>query len=420
MFLSTDMVSLTPPLKAYFKRRLGRMDVHRPELWHTYRLALEELFARLPAVDGLMIRIGEAGSSYNSLKSEYSGELLVTDAQSLQLMLTELLPVFERLGKTLIFRTWSVGVGKIGDMHTNSETYLAALDSIRSEALVVSTKYCMGDFDSFLPLNPTLMVGPQRRVAEFQSRREFEGFNAFPDYMGPLYQTALLELLERNDHIEGAWVWTQGGGPLHASPLSLYLFDGFWRMVDANVYATARLLERPDSDMIAITRDWVSETYGPDHVLNEAITKFLLESHSIVKQGLYIRPFAEKRVLALGLEPPPMLWIFKWNIVDGSSSALSAVYFMCRSDEQFATAVGEGGVAAARVRQWKQRLAALEDRVRPENRPDFAMLLKSLDYEADLFETLSQYRRAFLYFYRWLDRGQGDAWAAWMTAGRTL
>ncbi|NTW35554.1 MAG: hypothetical protein HGB17_05405, partial [Syntrophobacteraceae bacterium] len=222
--------------------------------------------------------------------------------------------------------------------------------------------------------------------------------------------------LGRNQRIEGAWVWTNGGGPLRAGPLSLYPFSGFWQLVDANVYATARLLERPDSDPFAVTRDWVRDTYDSDPVLNEAITELLLESHSIVEQGLYIRPFAEKQVLAFGLEPPPMMWIFKWDIVDGSSSALSAIYLLSSSDKEFAAAVGEGDVATDRVSRWRQRLATLQDHVRTENRKDFEMLLESLGYQADLFETLSLYRRAFLNFYRWLDRGEEHAYTLWKQA----
>jgi len=73
------------------------------------------------------------------------------------------------------------------------------------ENLVVSTKFTMGDFDSWLPLNPTLGVGEQVRLVEMQGRREFEAFNAIPDDMGSDHQVALQRFLAGNPHIDGLW-----------------------------------------------------------------------------------------------------------------------------------------------------------------------------------------------------------------------
>jgi hypothetical protein len=101
----------------------------------------------------------------------------------------------EATDREVIFRTWSVGVGAVGDMHTNDQSYEAVLGGIDSPALIVSTKFTLGDFYSWLPLNVTLEQGQQRRIVEFQSRREFENFGAFPNDLGPQYQFALEKLL---------------------------------------------------------------------------------------------------------------------------------------------------------------------------------------------------------------------------------
>lgn len=416
VYLYTDMVALTPPLEDYLQRRFGRMNVHSREFWRVYRAGVEELFGHFPEVDGLMIRVGEAGAIYNARGWDYRSELLVRDRRALQLMLNELLPAFaadtgpDGRDRTLIFRTWSVGVGDVGDMHTNPETFERALGDVQSPNLVLSAKFVMGDFDSYLPLNPTLKNSKQRQIIEFQARREFEAFNAFPNYLGPLHQTALLEFLASNPNIDGAWLWTQSGGPLRAGPLSLYPFQGFWRMIDPNVYATARLLENPDADLLAVTEQWVRDNYGRDPQLVAALRDALLESHDIVQQGLYVAPYAEKQVLALGLEPPPMMWIFKWDIVSGSSSVLSSVYFTSREREDFERALAGGDAAVRRVQDLRASLESVRDRVDPEERESYAMLLRSLEYEADLFATLAAYRKTFLHFYRWIDLGQGEAW----------
>ena len=88
----------------------------------------------------------------------------------------------------------------------------------------------MGDFDSWLPLNPTLGVGEQPSLVEMQGRREFEAFNAIPDDMGSDHQVALQRFLAGNPHIDGLWMWTQDGGPWRAGPMSLYLKSGFWQL----------------------------------------------------------------------------------------------------------------------------------------------------------------------------------------------
>ena len=118
----------------------------------------------------------------------------------------------------------------VGDMHTDAASYHAVLDGIDSPALIVSTKYTLGDFYSWLPLNDTLATGDQRRIIEFQSRREFEAFGSLPNDLGPQYQWALQTLLAENPNIEGVWTWTQDGGPWRAGPMSLYLKSGFWQL----------------------------------------------------------------------------------------------------------------------------------------------------------------------------------------------
>ncbi|NED52538.1 hypothetical protein G3I24_16755, partial [Micromonospora aurantiaca] len=98
---------------------------------------------------------------------------------------------------------------------------------------------------SHLPLNTTLLTGEQKRIVEFQSRREFEGFGALPNDLGGLHQEALRTFLAKNPHVVGLWNWTQDGGPLRAGPMTLYLRTGFWQMWDLNVYLTARLAWDP-------------------------------------------------------------------------------------------------------------------------------------------------------------------------------
>ncbi|MDM7913760.1 MAG: hypothetical protein QUU85_00640, partial [Candidatus Eisenbacteria bacterium] len=339
VYLRTDMLTLSEPLRRRLLALPGGMDPRNPELWAVYRAGLEEVFAALP-VDGLVLRIGEAGPLYNRPQQGYWSEMHVDDPASLRAMLNGLLPAFEATGRTLIFRSWSVGLGELGELHTDPAVYAAALDGIDSPNLVVSTKFTAGDFYSYLPLNPTLLAGRHRRIVEFQARREYEGFCAFPNYCGPLHQAALQEILRSNSRVEGTYLWTQDGGPLRAGPLSLYPRHGFWLWTDANVYATSRLALDPWRDLEAVTREWAAGCFGPDPEIVDAVVSVLGESRAAVEGGLYIRPFAERSLRVAGIEVPPMLWILEWDMVGGWNAVCSLVYRECREDLPGAVAGG--------------------------------------------------------------------------------
>lgn len=413
VYLYTDMVALTTPLESYLLSRYGRLHTESKEFWEPYKAACEEIFSEMPGVSGIMIRIGEAGSIYNKPGWDYYSELGVRSNEAVRRMLEAFLEVAERHGKKIIFRTWSVGVGEAGDMHTNSETYDRVLGGIHSENLIVSTKYCRGDYYSWLPFNETLYQGGHRRIAEFQLRREFEGLNAFPNFMGPLYKKALLECINNNPEFNGIWLWTQEGGPLRAGPLSIFPFHGFNTITDLNLFAMGRLVNDPTADLSGIISEWSGLQFGTDTVLSEALVKVLLNSHSTVQKGLYISQFARYDVRALGLEPPPMLWIFEWDIVGGSPSVFSNIYQI--SEDSIDEAVAEGYMAAGEAAGMLRELNSVRDHV-TLNTDIFDKLIASVAYEENLFETLAHFRKYILTYYRWLDSGGKEEKINWKEA----
>jgi len=195
--------------------------------------------------------------------------------------------------------------------------------------------------------------------------------------------------------------------------MSLYPFYGFWLWIDANAWVTSQLAWEPDADPVALTEMWVRRTFGNDPVTVHNMTELLLRSREPVLQGLYIGPFARQRVRALGLETTPMMWIFEWDIVDGSSSVLSVVYDISKEDLE--GAIGEGVRAVEAVR----RMQALVQEIDPSTwrQPElYPKVVASLEYEANLLETLAWYRRAFLRYYQWLDTGDRAAFEDWQTA----
>lgn len=413
VYLATDMLALSPPLRAYLDRTTGGLDTENPRLWQVYQAGLTELFDRMSYVDGIMVRIGEGGAVYQLPGWDYTSEIAVTTPSAVRAMLRAFLAVAERTDTEVIFRSWSVGIGAVGALHTSRDAYLEVLGDLHDDRLIVSTKYSLGDFYSHLPLNDTLLVGDHRRVVEFQSRREFEGFGALPNDLGVLHQRALQRFLAGNPHVEGVWTWAQGGGPLLAGPRTLALRAGFWQLYDLNTYVTGRLAWDPDLDPAAATADWVRSTFSADPDTVAAISEAMALSRDAITTGLYVGPYADKAVKALGLEPPPMMWIFEWDILTGDSAALDTIYAVGRDRVDEAVRDGDHAIAVA------TRMRDLVADTDPATWRDPALrqrFLDTLGYQVDLFTTLGAYRTTVLRHAQWLDTGDPAARDAWHAA----
>ena len=401
-YLRTDMLALTPPLERALRRRTGGiLDTADPALWSLYAQGLDELFRYLPEVEGVVIRIGEAGALYNREDWPYTTRMGVQEPEELWAMLQGLLPTFERYGKTLVLRNWSVGLGGLGHLHTDPGLYQQVLERIRSPNLVVSTKFTRGDFFAFLPLNPTLASGGHRRLVEFQARREFEGFTAFPNFLGGEHGAALRALTASNPDIEGIYLWSQEGGPLHAGPRSLYPLYGFWSWIDANVHATSRLALDPSLDEATLAAMWIGETISTDARVIEGLTDVLLRSRNAVQKGLYIRPFAERDVWTVGVEVPSMMWIMEWDVVGDWRAVSSTVYQASRS--QLQGTIDEGFEAADEVGAMRASLELAAAGM--EGDPRLPAMRRSLEYQESLFTTLAWWRSTLLSYYGWLEQG---------------
>jgi hypothetical protein len=416
VFLTTDMLALTPPLAEQLRRlapdkSAAGINTTDPVVWDIYRAGLEELFEDLP-VDGLVIRFGEGGNLYNTGGWPYRSEMAIRSVVSLRAMLHGLLPAFEAHHKTLVLRSWTVGVGQLGRLHVDPRMYDTALGDIDSPALVVSTKYTAGDFFSYLPLNPTLLAGRHRRLIELQAKPEFEGFGAFPNFVAEEHARALRALRSANPQISGIYLLTQFGGPLRAGPQTLYPLHGFWLWTDANVFVDSQLALDPGADVGDLTRRWAQINFGDHPQVLDAVVNVLSGSREAVLKGYYIRSFAERQVRVPGLELPPLMWIFEWDMVGGWHSLLSLVYRTSRDD--VGISIAEGHSAAATIRRMRVQLqTAFAGGGAPACGALCMDALRSLEYEETLFDALAAWRQAFLSYYRWLDTGDAEAWTKW-------
>lgn len=413
VFLRTDMLVVTTPLEEYLTERFGGLDTENPEFWEVYAAGLDELYREMPAIDGVLIRIGEAGRVYDLPDWDYRSALAVTTVDAVQAMLTTLLAQAERADREVVFRTWTVGVGAVGDLHTNADSYRTVFENISSDRLIVSTKYSLGDFYSHLPINDTLEIGDQRRIIEFQSRREFENFGAWPNDLGDLYAQTLQRLLAANPNIEGIWTWTQDGGPWRAGPLSLELKAGFWQLAELNTELAVRLARDPSLDPASVTADWARRWFSDDPATVQAITEAMTDSREAIADGLYIGPYAEHRVQAIGLEPPPMMWIFEWDIPTGDSAALDVIYAIARDDLDEAIEGGRRALGAV------ERMQALVGGTEAGTWKDAALrdaFVASLAYERSTLAMLADYRAMVLRKAQWHDTRDAGVYAQWEAA----
>lgn len=412
VYLRTDMLALTTPLEEHLADRFD-LDTEDPALWEVYAAGLDEVYAEMPALSGVVVRIGEAGTVYDLEGWDYSSALAVTTVPAVRAMLEAFTEQAERSDREVVFRSWSVGVGAVGDMHTDAGSYAEVLDGIDSDHLVVSTKYTLGDFYSHLPLNDTLETGDQRRIVELQSRREFEAYGALPNDLGVLYQQALQHFLDANPRVEGVWTWTQDGGPWRAGPMTLELTSGFWQLYELNTVLAARLARDPGLDPATITADWARRWFSTDAGTVAAISSAMALSRSAVTHGLYIGPYADERVFAIELEPPPMMWIFEWDILTGDSAVLDVLYSVAEGRLEEAIAEGDDAVATA---EEMRELVAATDPASWHDPTLRAHFVATLDYQVNLFELLGAYRTMVLRHAQWLDTGSGDAREQWATA----
>lgn len=402
VYLRTDMLALNDPLERYLRGRFGGLETSLPAFWDTYGTAFEEVYAAMPQLAGTVVRIGEAGDVYDVAGRDERSALAVTSVAQTRAMLSGLLDAHERAGRELVFRTWSVGVGEVGALHTDPELYRRVFEGIDSDRLIVSTKYSDGDFYSHLPLNATLGETGQRRIVEFQSRREYEGMGVLANDLTALHGAALKEAVAANDGIEGVWTWTQDGGPWRAGPMALYLERGWWPLYDLNTYGIGRWARDLDAEPGDISGDWIRSAVSRIPSTQEAVAGALGVSRSAILDGLYIGAFAEKQVYALGLLPPPMMWIFEWDVLAGDTATWSVIGTVVGDEVGESVQEGRDAVATARtmLRQVRGTPASSWN-----DQTSQANATETLEYEVSLLEMLSWFRSTALHHAAWVRTG---------------
>ena len=207
------------------------------------------------------------------------------------------------------------------------------LGGIDAPHLIVSTKYTLGDFYSHLPLNDD----PDRRATSGGSsssrrRREFEGFGALPNDLGADAPAGAAAVPRRQPAHRGRLDLDPGRRPAARRADDALPADRVLAAVRPQHVRHRRGWRGTRTPTPAqLTADWArADVLRRPGDRRPRSAQAMALSREAVTKGLYIGPFADQTVKALGLEPPPMMWIFEWDIVTGDSAALDSIYAVSR------------------------------------------------------------------------------------------
>lgn len=409
LVIETDFPAWTPPLK----RWLGAegLTLRNPRLWIAYKAALEELIFDLGA-DYLSVRIGEGGGAYNE-KTGYSSAVLTRTIEDTQEVLEQLLTIVESINKTkkngpmkLLFRTWTIGIGEIGALHTNPGLYEKVFSKFYGRKdLITIMKHVAMDFFAYIPPNPTIGIGEIPQIVEFEARREYEGFHLFPNYRGEEAKRHL-QKFTKTKSFSGISVWPTNGGFLMNSP-TFYRNQGNDDWIDMNVHAFSRLAQDPSLDPGAVLEEWAAEKKlsSEDQAL---LAELMLRSDDIVDKGFYIAPFAREPVSLFGLDYfPTMLWVY-WTRPGTSYAVQSLIYRGCANNVDEAIQDGQDS-----IKDLNDQLTKAEGLQDKEMRK---RVVEALRYQLSYYEVLGAYRKVFLNQYRWSMTGDSASYDAWQAA----
>ena len=300
LFITTDLLFFTPGTE----RHLGR-NTQKIQKFITRKC--RQFFDDFPDAAGIVFRIGESDGI--DVEGDFKSKLILhTPAQARQ-MLQVLLPEFEQMNKLLIFRTWTVGISKLGDLIWNRDTFNSIFGKIHSPCLIISMKYGESDFFRYLPLNRLFHESDHRKLVELQCRREYEGFGRFPSFTGADYARIHSQLVSARN-MAGISVWCQTGGWSGFRCLTLLEPAGIWNEI--NTFTTLRIF-----------RDNISAEQAVQAFCKERLNRaewtglheLLMLSDNIIKDLLYIDDFATRQIFFRRLRIPPLINVYWKHIL---------------------------------------------------------------------------------------------------------
>ena len=310
--LTMDVMTYTPELRRRMTEAKRSVNDYLAEL-------LDGFFVSFPQVAGIIVRIGE--SDGKGVHDEFRSELVIQKPAQARRLLLDLLPVCEKHARRLIFRTWTVGAYRIGDLMWHRRTFASVFEGLQSPALVISMKYGESDFFRYLPLNRNFFRTSIPKIVELQTRREYEGCGEYPSFTGWEYERYAREL-KHADNVIGCMVWCQTGGWVPFRRIALIDSEAIW--IDLNTFVTLRIMKD----------GWVVEdavrAFAQERGLGDAnaLIELLRYSDEVVRELLYVEEFAQQKLFFRRVRIPPMLQVYWGNIFINHSVKKLLRYFV--------------------------------------------------------------------------------------------
>jgi len=368
LFINTDYLFYNKDIHLYLEKET------LPALAF-FQQVVRAVFKEFPELEGVILRIGE--NDGKDVRGSFLSQLQIRTRKQARQLLKEILPVFEESDKTLIFRTWTVGVYGIGDLIWNEKTFNAVFGDIDSDALIISMKYGDTDFMRYLTLNPLFFTSPHKKIIELQTRREWEGMGMYPSFVGWDY-ARYLKQLENNRTIVGVHVWCQTGGwaKKEWSNVTYLENSSFWN--ELNTEVTIALVTH-ESVEDAVTRFCANR-----RITNvESFLELLRLSDIALKKGLYLPELAKKNLYFRRSRIPPLIWL-TWDRILLSD----VVVWLHRSlVDMLDIAVQDGNEAVIAAK----KMVALANELNLD-----AEVMESLEFEHATLKLFAQLRRYLL------------------------
>lgn len=317
IYLTMDVFSATPSVREQLVRLRRSIEDFLSEL-------LDGFLTDFPEVSGVILRIGE--SDGRDVVDDFRSELYLKHPRQVNRFLKTLLPVFEKHTRKLIFRTWTVGAYRIGDLMWHRGTFTSVLKGVEdSEALIVSMKYGESDFFRYLPLNKNFFRTRVAKIIELQTRREYEGCGEYPSFTGWEYERYAREL-EQAENMVGLMVWCQTGGWVPFRRLALLEDSAVW--TDLNTFVTICVFQKQQLVEEAV-REFAEMKGLPNW---RSLLELLRFSDDVIRELLYVEEFARQKLFFRRVRIPPMLQVY-WNNIFISHSVKKVLTYFVQDKE---------------------------------------------------------------------------------------
>ncbi len=295
IFLTTDVLPMTPAV-------IEGLGNDPRLLGNYYRNLVCKVLDDFKLLEGLILRIGE--SDGNDVRDPIRTRLHLRNARETNRFLAGLLPEFEKRGKQLILRTWTVGAHKIGDLIWHRDTLAETLRGLEPPNFIVSMKHGESDFFRYLPLNRAFFQVHQRKIIELQARREYEGAGEYPSFIGRDCERFARDLAAA-ENMAGMSVWCQTGGWHRFRRLAFLEEENRDIWIRLNTAVAIGVFKHGKSAEAAIS-DLLGRERAPK------VLGLLLHADTLIHELFYVEDFARQKLFFRRVRIPPMLHVY-WD-----------------------------------------------------------------------------------------------------------